>query len=61
MTLPTATSAERAALVRMVHVSAQLIVEIGRAIADHGVQNGAYLKASEDFVDAVIEVSENGK
>lgn len=52
------TPEERAAMVSFVHASAELLVQIGRAIVDHGIENGAYLGASERFVDAVIRLEE---
>lgn len=56
-----ATPEERAALVRMVAASARLIVVIGRAIVDSGLEAShpmAVNDASVELVTAIMEVSE---
>lgn len=56
-----ATPAERAALVRMVAASVRLIVVIGRAIVDSGLEASypmAVNDASVELVTAIMEVSE---
>lgn len=62
MTLPTATPAERAALVRMVSATARLIVVIGRLIVDQGLKIEEPIHpAAEELIDAIIEVQEKSR
>lgn len=62
MTFPTATPAERAALVRMVSASARLIVVIGRLIVDRSLKIEMPIDlVSEEFADAIKKVSETSK
>lgn len=56
MTPPTATPAERAALVRMVSATARLIVVIGRLIVDQGLNVEEPIEpAAEELVGAVAD------
>lgn len=62
MTLPTATPAERAALVRMVSASMRVVIIIGRAIKEGtAILDRTIDSASNEFVDAIKEVSETSK